>query len=196
MQIPQVLRDMEAVAIICALWKNTKNQKTRCQIINMFLLFSPGISAPTRCVPKLLRFFCSEMESWLYIFTLYVIQIYDVLIKHKETQAEHTSVHFRRRPRTFLGNQQNVQNIFVFALRVSGRKSWECFLLKFTHYKKTQKNRKRVAKYVLCFAYFPNGILHQPVVSQNGCDFSAVKWRVDCTFHIVCDSNIQCFNKT
>jgi len=64
------------------------------------------------------------MDSWPYLFTSYVIQIYDFLIKHKETQAKHAPVYFKRRPRTFSGNQQKVQNLFVFALRFSGRKAW------------------------------------------------------------------------
>jgi len=67
------------------------------------------------------------MESWPYLFTLYIIRIYDFLIKHKETQAKHTSVHFRRRPRTFSGDQEDVRDIVHFALRFSGRKSRNCF---------------------------------------------------------------------
>ena len=56
-----------------------------------------------------------------------VPQRHDFLIKHKETQAKHTSVHCRRRPRTFSGDHEDVRDIFVFALHFSRRKSWDCF---------------------------------------------------------------------
>ena len=59
--------------------------------------------------------------------TLYVIQIYNVLIKHKETQAKPAPVYFKGRPRTFSGNQQKVQNLFVFALRFPGWKFHKAF---------------------------------------------------------------------
>ena len=49
-----------------------------------------------------------------------VPQRHDFLIKHKETQAKLAPVYFKRRPRTFSGDHEDVRDIFDFALRFSG----------------------------------------------------------------------------
>ena len=80
-----------------------------------------------------------------------VPQRHDFLIKHKETPTKHAPVYFKRRPRTFSGNQQNVQNIFAFALRFSRRKAWDCF-----YYESSPSNLRIMRKHKKIKNALPN----------------------------------------